>query len=467
MQQAFAKIRTQDFAGADSELAEVIDSTAFSLLEPQEQNSVLYTAGMLAIEFKDPKRAHALLVRSSTMAVANAEDWHARLRAALELNDIPDAVLSLTTIAQRWPDTLPDVRDHAVLRLASEARKLPRPDTTWLPLAQALYRAHWKLGDQREPSGLWRDLTQYYVDRKMWDQATDVAAHITSPYVLIELRADRRFDRVMTTNPLISNIDRAAALEIEQLQAAVVQAPRSLEARNQLAYSLLKLNRYDEALKVSEDTLARVKAADPKSPPFDDADDQFNWVVDNHARALYTLGRWDEAVAEWVRASQLHEHGSDNVSQAINLGNFFCELDRPRDALVAVAVVLEVSPYGRMQLESVRHAAAVELNAKDEAARALTYLREHQADDPGTYQWALIRAKDENEGARFLIARLADPNLRGDALSDVQNFTEPLVPPRAMEWRTRWTALVARPDVQAAIAKVGRVEHYALASRDF
>jgi len=466
MQQAFAKIRASDFEGADEELQEVIGSKSFDLLEPQEQNSALYTAGMLAIELKDLKRAHALLVRSSNMPVADAEDWHGRLRAAFALDDMQDAVLSLTTIAQRWPETLQEVRDRAVFRVTSEARKLPRGEEHWLTLAEALYRAKWKLGNHGEPSALWHDLTLYYIDHKAWDRATEVAAHITSPQILIALRADKRFDRVVTANPLIADIDHAAALEIEALQAATANEPRSLETLNELAYALFKSNRYDEALKLSDDALGRIQAGGATAPPFDDVDDQLNWAMDSRARALYALGRWDEAIAQWVHAAELSEHGSDNVSQAINLGDLYCELDRPRDALRAVAVVMEVSSYGRMQLESVRHAATVEMKAATEAARALTYLREHQAESPGTYQWALVVANDEEAGAHLLISRLEDPKLRSDALLDVQGYTDPLAPPRAMEWRTRWATLIARPDVQAAIAKVGRVEHYNIGSPD-
>jgi hypothetical protein len=123
-----------------------------------------------------------------------------------------------------------------------------------------------------------------------------------------------------------------------------------------------------------------------------------------------------------------------------------------------------MSPYGTLQLESVRHAAALELNDTAEATRALTYLREHQANSPGTYQRALARANETKAGARLLVARLKNPKLRTDALADVQEYGEPAVSQRAQQWRANWLTVVARPEVQAAIAKVGRVGHYRLAS---
>lgn len=61
-----------------------------------------------------------------------------------------------------------------------------------------------------------------------------------------------------------------------------------------------------------------------------------------------------------------------------------------------------------------------------------------------------------------LIERLEDKDLRSAALLSVQDYAVPLRTPRQAESDKRRRALLARPDVQAAIQKVGRIESYKL-----
>ena len=95
-----------------------------------------------------------------------------------------------------------------------------------------------------------------------------------------------------------------------------------------------------------------------------------------------------------------------------------------------------------------------------EAARALAYLRDNQAESPGSYQWALARANDVETGVRLLVARLKDPRQRTDALADVQDYAQVAEPARAAQWTANFRAVVLRPEVQRAVSKVGRIEHY-------
>jgi tetratricopeptide (TPR) repeat protein len=465
IQQALGKMRNQNYQGADEQLRGVVDTQAFAELTAEEQRVTLYIAAVLAATLEQWERAHALSVRATVFSTADADAWHERFGMALAVPDFADAALDLTTIAQRWPSTLSDIDDRTIFEVVRKIRNLPRGEQSWLQLVDALQWSGWRMSDQLEPSDLWRDLTQYYVARKSWERAAEVAAHVTSPQTLIAMRSDKQFDRVLGSNRLVTDIDRAAAEEIDLLRVAARRAPRSLQIGNNLAVALMLVNRNDEALKLLDGLLARIRSETGKESPFDDTSDQLNGVQDNRARALRALGRWDEVVEQWSRAGRLSEHGDVNVSHAINLGYFYCDLDRPRDALAVIARVGRTSPYGTMQLESVRHAAARELNDTAEAGRALEYLRKHQAEAPATYQWALARANDVVAGSRLLVARLADPKLRTDALADVQQYAEPSVPPRAQAWRTNWLAVIARPEVQAAIVKVGRVGSYNIASR--
>lgn len=44
----------------------------------------------------------------------------------------------------------------------------------------------------------------------------------------------------------------------------------------------------------------------------------------------------------------------------------------------------------------------------------------------------------------------------------MQTYLPEPATPRDLEMRTRWQSVLARPDVQAALAKVGRVESYGI-----
>jgi hypothetical protein len=162
-------------------------------------------------------------------------------------------------------------------------------------------------------------------------------------------------------------------------------------------------------------------------------------------------------------ASLLNEKYSGNVDQLINLGALYCELERPRDALAAIgSMVASTSPFGAMALESVRLEAAEQLRDAQQVKRSLEYLRAHRAAAPSTYVGSLMAVNQLDRAAHVLIAQLLDKDLRQDALLSVQSFAPTPGTPRDMELEARRRTVIAQPDVQAAIQKVGRLESYRL-----
>jgi tetratricopeptide (TPR) repeat protein len=460
IEQAVDKIRNDDFEGADRDLSRIISEKEFGKLGVAEQRSLYYTAAMVAAQLSDWKRAHALAMHATEAETAGAEDWRLRFQTAMSGQDIRDAASSLATIAERWPSTLSDIHDDAIVETVYYSRRPPGSDKVWLPLVEALRKADWRTIDQREPSQFWVDLALYYLQHSSPERASEVAAHVTDPKLLIGMRSDKQFDRVVGRNRYIEDIDRAARDDVDLLQVAARRMPQKMAIRNGLVWTLLVANRPAEALQVADETLARVKTTTEADPAFDDLDDEINWAYDVRARALRRLGRWDEALDQWLKGSEHKEHGGVNVSQAINVGYFYCDLGRPEEARSMVAKVAQVSPFGALQLESVKHAAALLLHDESEAARALKFIKDHQSDSPGTYQWALARANDVEAGVKLLVARLKDPKLRTDALAEVQQYADVVEPAKNKEWAANFRVVVARPEVQRAVAKVGRAGHY-------
>jgi beta-barrel assembly-enhancing protease len=65
---------------------------------------------------------------------------------------------------------------------------------------------------------------------------------------------------------------------------------------------------------------------------------------------------------------------------------------------------------------------------------------------------------DSDTAAKWLIERLEDKEQRSATLLSIQDYAVPVLTLRQAELNKRTLELTARPDVQAAIQKVGRVE---------
>jgi len=113
-------------------------------------------------------------------------------------------------------------------------------------------------------------------------------------------------------------------------------------------------------------------------------------------------------------------------------------------------------------MEMVRLDASVQLADAKQAEISLRFLRSHRTDSPSDFEYALILVNQLDRAAEALIAQLRDADDRQNALLFVQNYAP--VPGTAweLELEARRRAVIARPDVQAAIRKVGRVEAYRL-----
>jgi hypothetical protein len=73
---------------------------------------------------------------------------------------------------------------------------------------------------------------------------------------------------------------------------------------------------------------------------------------------------------------------------------------------------------------------------------------------------------DIDAAAQWLLTRLRDPELRGYALLEIQDYADTSMPPRAKELRARRKNLNARQDVHAAVGAVGRRETFHIASEE-
>jgi beta-barrel assembly-enhancing protease len=451
------------FAEAEGVIQPVIHAKDFVRLPSTEQYRALLTAAKLAFTLKHPKLEYESRVRLLALPEATADDRQSRVNAANRLGDTGEIIIGLTVLVEKNPERLNASWEPFIVRaLRDGSRKLPHGST--MPLLQALYAAHWKLKWNTEPSAAWQDLVLLLLERHRLIEAIDVSMHVTEEYGIISMRADRRFDAVVAANPVHFDVDAAFERDLEAFQSAAERAPQSLLAKLGVIGLLLEEpQHYAEALAAADRVLEEVRSsADPKQR-YEDYDEQYAWILDNRSLALTHLGRWDEGLEQLVAASWALDKNGENVNQVINLAELYCALGRPEEALNSLTRLgVQVSPYGLMQAAAVRLDAAIQLGDTGQTTKWLTFMRDHRADAPRAYQYGLLRMNEGDTAAKWLIERLKDGDQRSETLLSIQDYAAPPRTPRQAELHERDRDLIARPDVQAEIQKVGRIQRYHL-----
>jgi tetratricopeptide (TPR) repeat protein len=448
------------FAEAEAVIQPVIHAKYFDRLPSAEQYRALLTAARLAYSLKEPKLEYESRLRLLALPEATTEDRVSRLRAAARINDIHEVVISLTELAEKNPERLDPSNSPFILTVLNDAEmRLPHGST--LPLMQALYAAHWKLKWDQEPSSLWRDFALLLLEQNRLSEAIDVSTHVSDPYALISMRADRRFDAITGANPAQFDVDAALRRQLEHFQAAAERAPKLLTPKTVVVDLLMEDQHYGAALAAADGVVAGIRIRGDPRQWYDDFDDEYAWVLDSRSRALRHLGRWEEGLDQLAAASWVLDKNGKNVSQVINLGELYCDMGMPKEALGSlVRLGSDISAYGRMQEAAVRLDAAVQLGDTAQTNQWLAFIKEHRVDAPGTYEDALLRTGDVESAAKWLMERLEDRDQRSATLLGVQGYAVPIRTSRQAELNKRWHDMVVRPDVQAEIAKVGRIESY-------
>lgn len=461
--QANEKLTSKDWRGAEALLKQISEDEGFSLLDDEAQQSVLYFLASTAYQNKDDETAMQAIRRACSFAQATADDWNLRFWIAVRRQDDDDMVSSFTTIAEKWPASLADFEDETVHYVVDKAKTLPAGAERRTHILQVLFAAKWSPAKSSADTAdfLWIDLVRAYLDRHDLVQARAVAAAITRPEVIVEMRIEKTFDVITTAEPARFDVGDAYSQAVARARARMAAHPELLDAVVDLAEILEKKDKADEALAILDEALARTHRG---KPPFTDIDDKLNWAYNARADALLSLNRIDEGIAQYVEAAHSSEYGNTNVSQTINLADMYFTLGRPKEALATLANFKgKASPYGQMAFEEARACSYGQLHDTANLASSMAYLRAHSADAPGVMIDALMCAGDIEGAANAIVSQLNDPDQRSATLLRLQIFADPRHPATKSDFERTMEAgldaLRARADVQAAVAKVGRIEH--------
>ena len=458
---ALRLIADKQFEAGLAALRSVIDARSFARLPSIDQYHALLVAGEAEMGFHRWPLARGYLLRAAAMPQVTADDLLALLTLGSQQHDDTLIAESLTIVAKKWPDRLGDIDEDFLTRVLGAQAKLPR--ATALALLQSLYAANFKLKWGFEPSESWRDLMLLLIERGRPSEAAGVSARITDPLVILEIRADRRFDAVVAAHPLSFDAEAAADRQIKWLQAKDEGGADSLRVKVLLMAALMRRNHAPAALAIADDAIADIRDTNYPERRFVDYLAEYGDLLTERAFALLDLGLWDEGVAQLKEAAREFEHDRDNIEAAIDLAAVECDLARPADAQSALAqITAGLSPYGQMRVEGVRLDAATQSGDTAQVERSLSYLRAHRSDAPVSYLGDLIIANQLDRAAEELRRQLLDPDTRQSALGNVQTYLPDQATPRDLEMRARWRSVLARPEVQSAIARVGRVESYHL-----
>jgi hypothetical protein len=446
-----------DFGRELAALQELITAPAFPSLSVDDQYEALMRAAKASLYSKQRALASDYIARVIALPDLGFEDQAGAMEQAREIGNWAVAVRCLTSIAHQWPEQLADLRGSTLAQIVNAANDLPSNDK--FLMLQSLYAAHWTLKWGIEPSSSWRDLTLFLLERHSLQEAIDVSTHITDVYVLVAMRADRRFDAVVAAHPDQFDVEAAADRELKFFQSLSDEHPKSLALKARVMEALLHEQHYAAMLAASDYAVREIRATNFPDNLYEDYVEEHGSYFYLRSIALQREGRRDEAVAQLVEAA--HE---GDLNQLINLGFLYCALDLPKDALTVIGPIgpTRTSAYGAMQVETIRLQAAVQLGDRAQLSRSMQYLGSHHADAPRAYLYALIVAKQLDQAARFLVTQLEDKSLRQSLLPDIQEYLPTPGSETELAIEKQWRSVIARKEVQTAIRKVGRVESYHL-----
>jgi tetratricopeptide (TPR) repeat protein len=472
VEQGLEALEAGEYEKSLAALRSAMSSAEFQKADPRLRYSAFVLASHAAAMTDDNLSAHEYLVVATTFPQADGEEWIRRAAMATLLDKWDDAAASLSAVARKWPKAFEDAPYQAqiVNEVVHELGKRPGTRGQRLELLNDLFAAQYKDQYGLEPAHLWLMLATDALDRKDLRRAREVAKRIDHPEILVAMRIDRRFDPLTSKDGRTFDVQAAARRQIAQLEDAMKAKPSNLGIVVQYGYALYTVGKFETLLALADRTIAQVNEAPKDAPPFEDLDEQFNWIHNHKASALRALGRWDEAAATLAAWERSDRNRQDKVSQGINLGFFYNELGRPEDALKAVEGLdwaRAMSPYGRTQCQYVRFQAYQQLGRKAEAEEIVAWMRKHQKDAPQTAQATLLEAGDADAAAALMISRLRDLDERGIALAQVQIYAAEPRTERQKKHAALWESFLARPDVAAEIAAVGRRDRFPIHSMEY
>lgn len=360
------------------------------------------------------------------------------------------AAESLVAFVREWPE---DAEMRMVQIAWSTYRAWSDAPARQRAFLQALFDARLDPSDT-DVSDLWFELARLHLDAGDVAAAKAVAAEMKGLRNANKMRVDRRFDPVLADAPQLGDYKAQAARLLDSLRTKQEDAPRAMPLRVAIAEEMVLLGDYPAALAYIDDTLAGVRGGSEEEWG---SVEYAAFLLRVRASAHLRQGKPQQAIEDFEMASMFVPPGGVDVPRLM-LGDALCDLGRPKDAEAAADIDAGGVSWLTRVSQLIRVCAAA--GAGDTArARALAdALREvAKVDEQGLVVTAYLHVGDVDAAAPLYIAALDNPAERSEMLVWAQKDRRLEPMPGLVAYRKALDAMMARPDVQAALQKYGRV----------
>jgi tetratricopeptide (TPR) repeat protein len=401
-----------------------------------------------------------LLERASAAPVASGSSALAVFAASRLCRLDERAAAALSVIVQRFPERLADLDADEVVNVASRSNDAA--------LLSYLVNGRWRPDSSVELTSLRLQLARIYMNQGQQALAQETAQALIvngsgDLGSVVMLFVERTFDPIVSADPETFNFESILQWQLANARQHVAQSPNSLSAVNTLARALLDRDRLEEAMTLLDASLARIDAAGASATAFSDQAEHVNWTHNARANVQSAMNDPEDALESLRQAAETPEQGGDNVSQRLNLASLLVGSGRGAEALVEIdsVDVSNASAYGRTVIHGLAACASYQTNDLNRARSEFEYLQQHAEDSLANLEFAALCIQDANAAAEAFIAQLESPGARRHALLGVQTFIDDNHDlPFHHEIRMRSAAVLARPDVQAALARIGRIQSF-------
>jgi tetratricopeptide (TPR) repeat protein len=389
-----------------------------------------------------------------------AAAMQARFMTYVDLQKLSDASADFVALAKDRPDVARSVRYRMISRLVWDLST--KDESAAFDVLKAMRDISYVPDAPGENTDY---MTQIFV-RLLVDRREDLVAmmelsKIKTADMLIEARVDRRYASLWTKEGFDALTDpkEIAGRELAYTADLAKKHPNLAIIMTRHVKALRTVGEDAKAVEVAREALANPELGSVHAERT--VEDKL-WLRNELVYALKDLGRTDETLAEMQPVLKLDEaRNGFMISQLVNFGEIMIELGHAAEGVkTARRGWNAASPMGQLFINMVEVCGNATTD-KPAADKALALLRKRQSENYAAMTAALLCMDRTDEVADLMKKRLSQPAHRGAVLTAVQSYKTPaFVTPLHRTVMERYAKVIARPDVQAAIKKHGRIEAY-------
>jgi tetratricopeptide (TPR) repeat protein len=455
-----------DSSDAKAILSPILDSGQYDQLSVHYRHRFDDLLGLTGYWTGDYDSSFAAFKRATLSSEATGDDWGWRMDSAMLLHDFNEVYLSFKVWARTPEKPLAfgqfTMSDRTIADIDQGLGTLPNGAEAQLAFERYLSSHDWRPAPTFSPDviRLHEAINEIGVGNAA--RARQIAYGLRSADVLAIVDADKRFDGIVASDPKRFDVHAAAEATLAREREESRQDPDSINLQSNVASDLVALGRNEEALTAVEAILdAASRGPTPGQAPTFVGD--CSHVQVQKAYFLFYLGRTDEALssAAQVGPDCAVKHAQTGSAQLTAI--FLINLGRGEEAIAYLRPILaeDLTELAAANVWRMRVCAATQAGDKTLAAMSMALLRDHSAKNPSALVDAQLCVGDLDSAAATVIAGLKDPRIRHLMLAEMQIFRlDGVQTPFEKLLEDRRNVLRKRPDVRAAIEKVGRVKTY-------